>query len=251
MNRYFCVLYLMFYALVCHAENRDSLANLLNKAKTPKETYLIYRKAAVSISYISMQKSLGYARLAFEAVKNTNDLETKAAALDFLGQNYLDVSNYDSAFYFLNQCVIIAEKCKDYNEIGKAYINLTGGYLEIKNYARAEEYNTKASAIFKSAHDNKGILKCIIGLGEIKMSQKQYAASLKNFLEALKLNHDSSVDITKLLYDNIGVAYEDMGDNVKALQYIDNLYRLSIKTVDSVNIAIALETKGGIYTKLK
>src|ERR1039458_9936764 len=83
------------------------------------------------------------------------------------------------------------------------------------------------------------------------MSQKQYAASLKNFLEALKMNHDSSLDITKLLYDNIGVAYEDKGENKKALEYIDKLYNLSFKTGDSVNICIALETKGGIFTRLK
>jgi len=233
------------------AENKDSLNDLLKKAKTPRETLKILRKEATIVSTTSVQKGLMYARQAYQAVKNSNDKETIAEATDFLGQNFLDADNYDSAFYYLNQAVIKSEQCSDKKELGSAYINLEGGYQEINNYAKAEEYNSKAFATYKSIRSNKGILKCLIGLGELKMALKQYDSCLKYDLEALALNNDSSVYLTGLLYNNIGTAYERLNNYTKSLEYQNKLYHLAIKTGDSLNIAAALESKGGIYIGLK
>jgi len=251
MKGIFCFLIFLFYYQFCFAENKDSLKDLLKKAKTPRETLKILRKEATIVSTTSVQKGLMYARQAYQAVKNSNDKETIAEATDFLGQNFLDADNYDSAFYYLNQAVIKSEQCGDKKELGSAYINLEGGYQEINNYTKAEEYNSKASATYKSIRSNKGILKCLIGLGELKMALKQYDSCLKYDLEALTLNNDSSVYLTGLLYNNIGTAYERLNNYTKSLEYQNKLYHLAIKTGDSVSIAAALESKGGIYIGLK
>jgi len=251
MKGTFCCLIFLFYNLFCFAENKDSLDDLLKKANTPKETFGILKKAATTVGITSAPRSLIYARQAYEAVKNSTDKETIVAATNFLGQNFLDVGNYDSAFYYLDLAVMRAEQCGDKADLGATYINLEGGYAEINNYAKAEEYNSKAFAIYKSIRSNKGILKCLIGLGELKMGLKKYDSCLKYDLEALALNNDSSIYITEVLFNNIGIAYVRLKNYPKSLEYQNKLYHLAIKTGDSLSIASVLESKGGIYTGLK
>ena len=109
---------------------------------------------------------------------------------------------YEEAIKYLKVCCYINSKSYEaHHQLGLAYEKIRNFTQAIKYYEIANKLNLNQLAI------------TLNNLGNIYSDLKNYEKSIECFEKALKLNGDKS-----LIYTNIGIAYNEVGD-VKKLLY--------------------------------
>jgi predicted O-linked N-acetylglucosamine transferase (SPINDLY family) len=119
-----------------------------------------------------------------------------------LGIVCCDQLTYEEAIKYLKVCCYINPKSYEaHHQLGLAYEKTRNFTQAIKYYEIANKLNLNQLAI------------TLNNLGNIYSDLKNYEKSIECFEKALKLNGDKS-----LIYNNIGIAYNEVGD-VKKLLY--------------------------------
>ncbi|RLD77767.1 MAG: hypothetical protein DRJ10_11380 [Bacteroidetes bacterium] len=140
-----------------------------------------------------------------------NDSILAELCIDISSQ-YGKQNNYDSAYFFINKAITVAEKNK---------------YLFLQS----------------KAFDQKGKLYRY----DSKISQ-----SIEFHLEALKIANNIPSDYLIMIISNhIGIAYRRIDDNFQALKYHITALEVAQKLNNLQNIAVALNSIGLIYTQKK
>ncbi len=227
---------------------------------------IIYQKES------KFDSALLYAQEALEIYEKLKDKVGISYSLNNIGIVNQNVGNLDEALKYQQQSIVIKEEIKDKLGLAGSYVNVGNIYLLKKDITKAKEYFEKAETItrqignpeylsnslnnlaslyqktgdYKKAlplaeesfeirtklQDKKGQVSCLVNMGSILTSDKQYSVAETKYLVGLKLADTlaSCLGEKAKLYDGLSRLYELTGDYKKSME----MARLTVILNDSI-----------------
>ena len=216
--------------------------------------------------------SLIYAQKALQIYEKLGDKIGVSYSLNNIGIVNQNVGNVDEALKYHEQSIVIKEEIHDRLGLAGSYVNVGNIYVLKKDIPHAKEYYEKAEAMcreigdpeyisntvnnlaamyekigdYKKAlplaqesfdirsklGDTKGQASCLINMGSILKSQKEYKGAEEKYLLGLKLADTLSSCLPEKakLYDQLSQLYEASGDYKKSME----MARLTVQYNDSI-----------------
>jgi tetratricopeptide (TPR) repeat protein len=174
--------------------------------------------------------------------------------------NHLETENPDSAFYFHNKAMRIAERQQNDFMIGYVFKELGGDHYNLSEYTPAMDYYYKALNLAEknlkrtnlSPNETikfKKIKAATTGnIGVIYFNQGYYTRAIEAYYQAMKVNEElgrTALQAENL--GNIGAVYYTQGDLAKAEEYFKKALQLNKLVDDKVSEAINLMNLGSVY----
>jgi tetratricopeptide (TPR) repeat protein len=165
---------------------------------------------------------------------------------------YVKKGKYDTAMYYGNAALELAQQLNFKKGIAGAYGNLGSVYYGQGNYPKALDCYFKTLKIAEESGDKKVIVKWLGNIGVIFCRQGDYPKALDYYFRALKISEElgDKKGIASSC-NNIGVLYKYKGDSRKALDYFFQALDLSEKLGDKYGITNNLGNIGVIYDNKK
>ena len=184
-----------------------------------------------------------------QVISKTNSDSIKIYNYNKVAWHYI-FSDTSQAKRFLYKSEKIATKDKTsygYNEI----MNLRGIMNDIKGATdSATFYFKKTLALSKENHHKVIEVRSINNLGMLYWNQGAYKTALNYFLQGLQLNSNLPEDKklkNAIFYNNIGLVYQDLNLNKKALAYHFKAYEARVKDNQLKEQASSLNNIGICY----
>jgi tetratricopeptide (TPR) repeat protein len=235
---------LSFYT---NANNKDSILLLNNDSI---KVNLLLEKSKTAIQQ-NLQEHYDLNQKAYKISKEITFKRGVVRAAKNTGINYYYQGKIDSALYWYFQAITLAENTH-LLEISNIYSNIGLAYVLQGENQKALEYYNKSENIKKEINDQKGLAKIIyLNKADIYRSQGLHLQALEGLYESTKLAtilKDSFLIANNL--DFIGVIYEDMGDQEKALINYQEALAIRIKINDEVGKAFSYNNIGTLFLGL-
>ncbi len=159
-----------------------------------------------------------------------------------------ETGHYQDALALLQEALIwynrepgpTPEKLSAYQGIGVTY-------LQQGNFRRAFSSLETALEIAREMHNPRGIIPALNSLGELFRSEGQPERALELYEEARKEVGDDSAWNMAFIFNNIGMAYEAMGQTEKALAAINRARVVAEKVGFRPRVATSLAVIGQIH----
>jgi CHAT domain-containing protein len=176
----------------------------------------------------------------------------------WVGKNYLDKGELDTAMEFTNKCIEALKKNPEENkpDLADAYNQMASVCFSKSEFDKALEYYLISLEMYKKAFDEKAALVAVLynNLGNVYGSLLEYDKALDSYLICLEIKSalitENNIGMATL-YKNIGYAYSDLKDYDKALEY--TLKGLKIESdlygEKHVNVGYCYINLGNIYKK--
>ncbi len=106
--------------------------------------------------------------------------------LRLLGEisNYYRIHNYDTAVYFLEQYVSLAQEEKDIQALAEAYYFLAGALSHLGSINAAIDYFNQSREIYEDLEDSSGVAKVNNGFGRMYLEEREYEKALDHFTQS-------------------------------------------------------------------
>ena len=244
----------------------DSIESILSNSTDPIETFELQYELARLNSRTNPEKSLEYARLAFETADKTSDKQLKAKALNGLAiANYTQGYNSISIKYF-EELILIYSQLHQQNsldtEIGLRLANTQSNlgvcYKNTGEYNQALENNYKALRIIEpllnNSSENPEIpdqhIHVLNNIGILHMNLLEYEKALDNISVALAESRENHFDhLTALCLNNLGlINIEKQNYNEAENNYLEAV-KINIGIGDSISIGGNYNNLGLIFEK--
>lgn len=216
-----------------------------------KNTLLSILFAAICCSNVQSQNEKEIDSL-FQVIAVTKNDSIKVRNFNKIAWHYV-FSDTSQAKKFLYKSETIASKNKKsygYHEI----LNLRGIMMDIKGKSdSAKYYFEKTLAMSRQNHYVIIEVRSINNLGMLNWNQGNYKVALNYFLEGLKRNENLPPDQKikdAIFYNNIGLIYQELDLNEKALAYHKKAYEARKKDNQVKEMATSLNNIGICYHAL-
>ena len=138
--------------------------------------------------------------------------------LNKIGSRYLLLDNYDDAYYYCNQGLLILH---DTNSLTYRDIETYLAYLSYKNGGDATVYMNRMSILISKANSDKEIYSRCLSIGEFLYQEKQYDSAWHYFNKVFK--NTQSEDSKKLAAERLIEIYKVQGKEHESSEYVDFL----------------------------
>ena len=163
-----------------------------------------------------------------------------------LGAVYYSQGSNTKAIDFYLRSLSIAEKIQDTLRIASVLLNIGGVYGDTpKDYDKALEYFNRIPKYLPALDEPQITISYLLGEGEIYLMQGKYEDALKYYQDALPLTQNTteySDNLTKL-----GIVEFKMGDEFKAIDYLDRAYQNAKENNQQLQMVQALIELGKVY----
>ena len=201
-------------------------------------------------------RSLIYYRKAYdEYIKLEDHQEIGSCALN-LGNIYYELANFGEAYYFYMHSLNAYERDGDRMGIARMENNLGTVAHEMGKLQEAEKHYSKAYEIYQDLGSVPDQCRSLNNIGLILYDRQVFDSALVYFNEAIELLDPGSVEsykeqyILSGLYNNIALAYSDLGEYEMSLSYLQKGLDLAREINDLYNIGSVYTNIGSIYGKL-
>jgi len=248
----------MTMCLTGHAQNVDSLINVLETQKlSVEEQFNLYK----AITELYLQNDLGkyktYTDKGLELATKKGNKEMLATFNLRLGVFYDYKASYDTAIICYEKAVKLAQEVRNKNIEAKAYTNMATLYGSKGEYTTLIEYDLKALSIFETLKDKKSLIGLLVNMGAVYISLSDYKRALYYLDWANKLAEEINYTLGKLhIYQNYAAVYHNKAvtcDSLnneeynKALEYYLKAYEISKKENDKYNEMSSTNNMALIY----
>lgn len=186
-----------------------------------------------------------------------------------LAKGYVDLSeilfssSVDTAFYFCNKAIFIAEKGlknkpKDKVETSllsskaQAFNNIGAVYERKGDSKKQSEFSFLSLEIQKKIGDKKGIASSYLNIGSLSENLGNIPEALDYYYKSLTISEEIDYkEVLAIAYSNIGRIFEDQGENDKGLEYLFKSLEIREEIGDKSGIAICLNNIGYNYGERK
>jgi len=206
----------------------DSLLTVLNTTKADTNRVNVLNDIAYIYYTSDTVKAESYRKEAKRLASQLHYINGLAFSEYLKGIKYNYDNNFILALSAQAEAIKIAQKTQNYSLIARAY-NAIGLY----NVRLEDDYNARnafehALAALEKSPDKVFRAAIIHNLGTLEIKQKNYEKGLKNFNEAVQMNlKTGDKQWLSQNYLEIGQAYEELGDNAKAIQYANKAFTLA------------------------
>ncbi|MBA3706482.1 MAG: tetratricopeptide repeat protein, partial [Bacteroidetes bacterium] len=114
----------------------------------------------------------------------------KVSHLNLLSGEYNKIRSYDSAFYFGNMALKLAEQLNFQKGIADAYSKIGNSYESKECLSKALENYQASLKIYTDISDKYGIAYSYYNIGSVYWKQGNYSLALQNLATSLKLRQE-------------------------------------------------------------
>ena len=243
-------------------DSRGEHSTAINKFKEAlsecKKHYNPYREASVLISLSKTYQKLGRAsesrailHQALMITTQSHDLPVKCEVLSEMASVSADSGDLSKSIEYLNMTLLISKRSKLKFEELRTLVYLGDVYFELGDYEKALKYYNTVWVDFKDLRNDDDIKPSIIGrIGNVYFYLGDGKAALRHFNQARSLleKKDRRSDTAECLY-SIGKTYYLMGEQAKALQFLDAAIGEFEYFNDIPSLAKAYVYKAKVYEK--
>ena len=211
--------------------------------------YLYKRKGKIYEMRMANDRSLVYYRKAYEEfIKADNQQEIGSCALS-IGNILYELADFSEAYFFYLQSLNAYEKANDYRGIAMMENNLGTVSHEMGKLDEAKNHYQRAYEIY---HENGYVVdecQALNNIGLILYDNQLYDSSLVYFqnvleiIDSLKVTNEESQYVLSAVYNNMALAYGDLGNHQLALDYLRRGLSMAWSIDDLFNL-------GSVYTSL-
>ena len=161
---------------------------------------------------------------------------------------YYFVSNYDTALYYGNVALKLAQQLNFQKGIANIYNTFGVIYWNKGDYSKTLDYYLKSLRIKEKLGNKSGIASTLGNIGNVYLQQGDYPKTLDYYFKALKITEELS-DQSRIAthLGNIGIVYDQQGDYPKALDYYFKALKMAEEIGDKRGIATHRGNIGGVY----
>jgi tetratricopeptide (TPR) repeat protein len=253
--RYFFLLAMLLAALsgsYAQKVNTDSLEQVLNKKNlTEAEELITVSALGKALRKTDAQRASAYLFKALALSEKLNDSAKQANARQVLGNILLDKGQYEQATQFYFAAMkYFAQK---HDTVGMIKVNQGLGqcFDLLKNYKNAIRYFTEALNMALAFGKKSLIMPCYVNLGVAFQESGDNERALQNYEKCRVLLEQLDMKEGRfVLYNNISVVLEKQGRRKEALDYAHRSYALLDGTENPVNVSKASLNLGEVFLKL-
>ncbi|MBC7863499.1 MAG: tetratricopeptide repeat protein, partial [Bacteroidia bacterium] len=169
----------------------------------------------------------------FSLIKKDKADTLKVFHLNKLSWEFINAGNFDTALYFSNSALQLANSLNLSDPSVKRGISAAYGYSGIAyfskgNSPKALENYLQALKIDEAVNNKKGMGRHLGNIGVVYIHEADYSKALSYYQRALKINEE--VNDKKGIgtwLGNIGNVYKEIGNYPKALSYYINALKIS------------------------
>lgn len=230
------------YQYVNHAKAKssaeDALKIVLNKG-LKKEAFDAYGQLALLASLSGdYNTALKYDNSNLAHVVEQKDSAAISAVLNFIGNDYHDLGQYDEAYYYFTQSHKIASAIHDSLRMVKSLHNVGTVFSELGQYDIALQHFDAARSIGEAIDDDDGLAYMLDEKAEVYLKTKEYDKALQALTDAMRVIRQRGLSIIehRAFIGFAQLAFE-LGEYDKARMYYDSAYALHRKHDNEFGVA--------------
>ncbi len=171
--------------------------------------------------------ALSYYLKALKAAEEINDKENIAAAFASIGVLYDDNNEFDIALGYYFKALQLEEQLNDKENVAADLNNIGNIYAELGKLNLAREYYKRALKTNEELQRKSGIATTLGNLGNLFSKNKKYDVALEYYFKALEINQKlGNTRGIAIKLSNIGRCYLNLGNNKKAIVYLQQAVNL-------------------------
>ena len=210
---------------------------------------------------IAFQRSLEGKYVAAEKVdrmiihigERLRDPAMVAAGQTMAGGVLRETGDYSEGLSLLRQAADYYDRQQPGPSVEKMSVSQALGitYLYQGNFRRALASLERTLKIAQELHQPEGIIPALNSMGEVCRAQGQPERALQFYERARKEVGDDSKWNMAFIFNNIGMAYEAMGDNTTAIDYLNRARAVAEKAKLQPRVASALTELGNVHLRAR
>lgn len=182
-------------------------------------------------------------------IKDEASPEKKSKLYGDLSWYYVTIS-VDSSYKYGHKSLELAKEVKNDTLIAQAYNDLATVYYLKGDYQTSQEYCRNSYAIRKLQNDYKGLASLDVKMANNFNRMTQYDSSMFYYLKAHKyFVEDKNIVEQMNIESNISSVYFLMGNDEKAIEYLEKPIEYFEKTDDYLRLSNSIANLGNIYLR--
>ena len=171
-----------------------------------------------------------------------------ATSLNYLGNDYVNLGEYDEAYYYFIQSFKVSKAIKDSFQITIAMHNVGTVFKELGQYDIAKEHVIIAKNLSEKIEDLDGPAYTFYELGDIYLRSNKYKESEEALLNALRIARKRHINILEPdIISRMARLYYRQGRFADANAYYDTVRMLHEKTKNEYGFAESILGKGKVF----
>lgn len=198
------------------------------------------------------KKSLAYNLEALKLREQLNDALKTANTLNNIGIAYDELGNFSLSLKYYNQAYNIYKQHNDIEKIAMVSTNLGILFKAHEDYKNVIKYYQEANSIYKKLNNPKGVAFTEANLGSVYYYTKQYDSCIYYSLKAQKTFKELNIlQFLPITYVNAGIGYAALGQDKKALEFLNISIELNKKYNNPKELSFAHIHLAKLMLKLK
>ncbi len=218
-----------FFGSHISAQNSYDTLSFYSSSLPVIEMKFRFEEAIQTNANYSFERAFEIANSFVEYAKDTKDANLIGHAYHQLGLMHFQDTQKDSAYYYFNKALIIAQNNHDTTSEINIERSLGAVYLSARNREEALRKFNRSFELSKIKSDSANMAKALNNLSILSSRTKDYTNALRYLNRALDLKIAYAPkweQISTLI--NIGNNYSNLGDYDKALEYLRRAKSLAI-----------------------
>ena len=228
----------------------DSLKNLLKTANDTTQVNLL-RLIGIYSRSISKEEAVKYGVQSLEKAKEIGFELGEMKALYILGATHGMTDDYVESLSYLNQCLDLALKNRDFEYVQSVYNGMGIVYKRIGDYPKSQEYYLKGLHLNDSLGIKEANSSIYMNLGVLYDLMNEDEKAKKSYENAIKFHKgDNHIDNENKINLNLGVLHLKNYSYHEALQKFLPLIDYFISVDDKSDLCVLYGNIGNCYIGL-
>ena len=194
----------------------------------------------------------GLKSLAYFEKRNLNDLDYDFT-LYVVGNNYLELKDYEKALNYYQHSIAIGERYGFYNNLSDVYISLVDLYAYLNRFDEAETAGQNALKYAKLLENDFMIMRSLLSIGKLQNLQGKYTSAIASLNSCIITATEDFGDkyYLSIAYETLGKAYAGNHQYQEAYQAFAEYDKLknSVFTAEADHRISLLQTEFDVAQK--
>ena len=232
-----------------HSES-EALRKKLETATHNEERIRILLALAASLRRQKPFDALDYALSALRLSRSSGNAALTADSLCLIGHIQGVVGKHASALDNLREAHHLFRQMRNEEKEHEALFLIAEVHNHLGHHDEALRLHTRNLEYFRSSGHTLWIIRTLSNMGLIRKTQTEHAEAITLFLEAIDLaeREDLPKELCRL-YNNIALAFRQIGDLDRAIPYFQTAIRLYDRIGDHLGSAIAHSNLGSTHLR--
>ncbi len=173
-----------------------------------------------------------------------------AGALNYLGNTYFNLGEYDDAYYYFTQSYRVTRAENDSLQLTIALHNVGTVFKELGQYEVALNHLELSQKISKMVKDADGEAYSLDEIGGVYLQKKEYEEAEKKLLASLEITKQRNIQVLEpKTLNKLAHLYFERGELDKSLAYFDSTSRFYKRSTNNFGLAETSLGTGKVYLK--